>query len=183
MEEVKRIEHNSQEVTLGIHLAVNGSNQGTIDHLVTETTDWISWLYRWETALALVTTLARTWAYPLQVTTMKEKECEGILKPVYKELLSKMGANKHLPRVYRFAPRSLGGIEMPHIFRLQRTAHLESFLFHMKKDTLIGKMMEAQLENCTLAIGVSSNLFGLDYSEFHFLLTGCWIKHTWQFYS
>ena len=188
MEEDKRIEYNSLEVTLGVHLAVNGSNQGTINHLANETTDWInhiksSWLYRWETALALVTTLARTWTYPLQATTMNEKECEGIMKPVYKELLSKMGANKHLPRVYRFVPCSLGGIEMPHIFRLQGTAYLESFLFHMKKDTLIGKMMEAQLENCTLEIGVGSNLFGPDYSEFHFLLTDCWMKHTWQFCS
>lgn len=104
-------------------MCANGINSGTIEHLDQQSTTWVnqikaSFLYRWETSMALMTTLARIWAYPFLVTTMSEEECEKIMHPVYKDILPKTGVNMHIHRVYRFAPKALGGVEMPHLYRM-----------------------------------------------------------------
>ena len=180
------MEFNQPEVTLGVHVCANGSNSGTIEHLSKESTTWVSqikasFLYRWETSLALMTTLARIWACPLLVTTMTEDECEKILRPVYKEILPKTGVNKHIPRVYRFAPKALGGIEMSHLYWMQGISHVEGLLFHMHKDTLVGGLLKAQFEQCSLEIGVGKHILSLPFDKYGCLLTDCWVKNTWKF--
>lgn len=186
MHKVRQINYDTPKETLGVSLRVDGKNDGVFKHLYESTTAWASqmksaFLYRFEASLALMTTISKTWAYPLQVTTFSWDECERIMMPAYDVILSKMGLNKKLPRVFRFAPTTLGGFGLPHIYILQGLAHLIAMLSHCGKNTQIGLMLVAQLELCNIEVGSGSHLFHLSYKEYSPLLTDCWMKSTWQF--
>ena len=93
---------------------------------------------------------------------MTIKEFEKIMISAYKVILAKMGLNRHIPAVFRYAPTFLGGLGLPHIFDMQGIAKIKDVLYHCGKGTIVGKMIEAQLEVCHLHVGVGDNIFTAD---------------------
>ena len=186
MQKVKQVNYDTPKGTLGVSLRVDGENDGVLKHLLDSTIAWASQMksvciYRFEASLALMTTISKTWGYPLRVTTFTWDDCEKIMMPAYDVILSKMGLNKKLPRIFRFAPTTLGGMGMSHIYIMQGLAHIVAVLSHCGKNTQIGMMMLAQLELCNIEIGSGTHLFLLPYKEYNDLLTKCWMKSTWKF--
>ena len=83
---------------LRVHVAVDGNMAEQKKQLGLSTTEWIKqikscFLYRSEVLLALMTTISRTWLYPLQATTFTPEDCDDIVRPLYAEILPKLGAN------------------------------------------------------------------------------------------
>ena len=103
------------------------------------------------------------------------------MMPAFDVILSKMGLNKKLPRIFRFAPRILGSLGLPHLYIIQGIAHVLAMLNHCGKGSQIGIMLTAQMELCNIEIGSGKHIFDLPYKEYESLLTHCWIKSTWQF--
>ena len=178
---VSRIEYNTPMRTLGVRIAADGNTRGEKEYLLSKSIEWSdqikkAFLYRSETALALTTTIARTWAYPLQATSFSKSECEDIMKPAYKIVLSKMGINRNIPLVYRYAPKSMNGLGVPHIYTMQGCAHIKSTIDHINSGTKLGTMMTAQLEAINIELGTDKHLFLLHYPTWNRLLTDCWFK-------
>ena len=186
LEEIKQVNFDQPKETLGVKLRIDGNNSGVYDHLHTSTVTWSeqmqsAFLYQWEAALALMTTISRTWSYPLLVTTMTIMECEKIMIPAFKVILTKMGLNRHLPKVFRYAPNEVGGLGLPNIYDMQGLAKIMAVLYHCGKDTIIGKMIEAQMEICHLHIGVGGVIFDADFDEYNILLPVCWTRSLWEY--
>ena len=70
---------------------------------------------------------------------------------------------------------------MSHIYRVQGITHIEGLIFHIRQGSLVGQILEAQFEQCSLEIGVGTHLLDLSYNRYNILLTDCWAKSTWEF--
>ena len=95
LEEVKRHEVDVAEETLGVFVAVDGNLVKEKEKLGQATSSWTrkivtSGLFRNEAVMALMTTISRTWQYPLQSTTFSESDCDDIMRPMYSEFLPKI---------------------------------------------------------------------------------------------
>ena len=193
LQSVKRINFDTQKRTLGVRMAGNGcmtsktdKELGEFEYLRDCSTNWAesiskSYLTRNLSSMALRTTIAKTWTYPLAATKFTKKQCELIMKPVYTKILPKMGFNRHLPRAFRFAPLSHQGQDLPHVLLLQGTEQIKLFLSHIARGSHVGNIVESCLESASLEIGVGGNIFLLDYDLYGDLLTDCWVKVLWKF--
>ena len=183
---IKRHNPDVAEETLGVHVAVDGNLGKQKTKLTDATRTWthkivMSGLFRHEAVLALITTLSRTWQYPLQATTFSPQDCEDIMKPLYSEFLPKMGASQKIPLVFRYGPKSQMGLGLPHIYTMQGTAQLKALLDHIQKDTMVGKFLHIELEAANIELGSGEHIFSLDFDAVGSLLTDCWIKSVWKF--
>lgn len=71
-----------------------------------------------------MTTISRTWLYPLQATTFSSDDCDEIVRPLCAEILPRLGAYRKIPKVYRYAPKSLMGLGLSDIYVIQGTAQI-----------------------------------------------------------
>ena len=171
-----------------MYVAVDGNLRDEKNKLSDATTSWThkivtSGLFKNEVVLALMTAIIRTWLYPLQSTTFSPPDCEDIMKPLYSELLPKIGANRKFPKVFHYAPKALMGLGLPNMYTMQGTAQIKALMDHVTKDTMVGKLIHTELELANMELGVGLHLFDLDFSKWGHLLTDCWIKSLWQFCS
>ena len=131
----------------------------------------------------MITTISRTWLYPLQATTLNQDECDDILRPLYAEILPRLGANRKIPKVYLYAPKSLMGLGLPDIYAMQGTAQIKALIFHMNKCTMVGKLLLAEIGAASIELGINCSVFELKYNLWGHLLTDCWLKSIWEFCS
>ena len=185
-EEIKRHNPDFAEETLGVFVAVDGNTSQQKDKLTDATTSWThrivtSGLFRNEVVMALITTLSRTWQYPLQATTFSLQDCEDIMKPLYSEFLPKMGASQKIPLAFRYGPKSCMGLGLPHVYTMQGIAQTKALLDHIQKETMVGKFLHMELEMANLEVGVGGNILAMDFDKYGHFLTDCWLKSLWQF--
>ena len=183
---INRVEYNCPMRTLGVRLAADGNMTGEYEYLLQQSVKWATklkkaYLYRSEACLALVSTISKTWSYPLQCTTFSLQECEEIMLPVYKTILPKMGVIRTINTIYRYVPKHMNGLGLPHIYTEQGIAHIQTFLSHMNTTTKLGHLMMAQIQSCSIELGSTKILFHLDYQTWSPLLTNCWTKSLWRF--
>jgi len=183
---VTRVPAHQSMRTLGVRIAADGNMKGELKYLIERSCEWAdnlskAYLHRSEAALALLTTISRTWAYPLPCTSFSYEECEKIMLPVYKVILPKMGVIRSIASIFRYAPKHLNGLGLPHIFVEQGCSQLKTLISHLNTDTKLGKSMCAQLEACSIEIGSTNFLFNLDFAAWSMLLTNCWMKNVWRF--
>ena len=172
--------------TLGVRLSADGKMTSEYEYLLEQSVMWATkikkaYLYRSEACLALVTTISKTWKYPLQCTTFSLQECEDIMLPVYKTILPKMGIIRTINTIYRYAPKYMNGLGLPHIYVEQGISHVQTLLSHMNTTTKLGHLMKAQVQSCSIELGSTKHLFQLDYQKWSHLLTNCWTKSLWKF--
>ena len=187
-EAVKRHNPDFAEETLGVHVAVDGNLKEQKKVLTGKTSKWTdsiknSGLYKNEVVMALLTTINRTWHYPIQATTFTTVDCDDIITPLYAAMLPRMGYNQKIPKVFRYGPKSLLGLGLPHLHTMQGTAQIKAILFHISKNTMLGKLLLIELEAINIELGIGAHLFDLDFEIWGFLLTACWLKSAWQFCS
>jgi len=154
---VKRIGVTIPMRTLGVRIAADGNMSGEKEYLLERSREWANnltkaFLYRSEAALALLTTISRTWSYPLQCTSFTYRECEEIMCPAYKVILSKMGVNRSIATIFRYVPKNMNGLGLPHIFIEQGCSQIKSLLSHINTTTKLGGTMSAQLESCSIEL-------------------------------
>ena len=183
---VERVEFDKPMRTLGVRIAADGNMSGEKEYLIEKSREWSqqinkAYLYKSEALLALTSTISRTWLYPLQATTLSQNDCDDIMKPVYKTILPKMGINRNVPLVYRYAPRYLNGLECPNVYTMQGCAQIKSIIDHINSGSKLGHTMIAQLEAVSLELGTGRHLFELHFPTWSKLLTHCWFKQVWKF--
>jgi hypothetical protein len=180
------LEHSAAVKAVEVYQAMDG-NMGEQIWVLKEKADaWgdkikSSWLPR---DLARQGQSSMIWAalkYPLPACMITEKEGEAITKALHKSLLPKLGANQNFPKVYRYAPASLQGMELPLIYIEQEIGHLCQVLTHGAIDTTTGSLMQISLEQGQLEVGISTPFLEASFESYGFLLTDIWWKTVWEF--
>ena len=133
--------------------------------------------------IAATTGIVKTINYGLPVTSFSRKQCESIDVLFYDTILPRLHMNRHLPKVYRYAPRKYHGLGLPQTITTQYIAKVKMLLQHMNQKTNLGISMFSLLETFHLSMKVHTHILALDYSLFHFLLEDCWLKDIWRFSS
>jgi len=125
----------------------------------------------------------KTLEYPLQALTMTEKQCATIMKPVLQGALSKTSLSFNFPRKVLYGTKEEGGLNLNSLYITQGISHIQFFQQFFGTNTISGHLLSTSLETCILEIGIGRNFFTLDYTKYGVLVTGCWIKHLWQFFQ
>ena len=126
---------------------------------------------------ALRSTIYRTVSYRLPATQFSPSQCSNLTRKLHHQIISKMGINKRLGNVYRFAPPSHNGLGLMNVRLEQFISHLMKFTLHNGRDTLNGLAQQAELELCYLYIGSENNIWSLPYIQYQHLLPVCEIKY------
>ena len=172
--------------TLGVYLAPDGNNKEMIEYLKGKATEWsdlvrTGHLNRKDARQALDTTIMKSIEYCLPAMTLTSKECQQIMKPILNSGLPNMGICRHFPRDALYGPVQEGGLGMTDIFIYQGTSRIAALQENLAANTITGQLIRTSIEAAKIEIGVGRNLFDLDYSLYHHLLTDCWIKTIWEF--
>ena len=172
--------------TLGVYLSPDGNNKAAIKALNDKAKEWASLIkaghlkrnLAWQAA---ETTILKSLQYPLPALTLSEKECNKIMQPVKAVALSRTSISRNFPLDVLYGPKEEGGLGLDHLYIMQGAMHLEKIQGHLGTKSLTGQLIQTSLEAAQLEIRIGRSIFELDYNEFGFLLTDCWIKHVWKF--
>jgi len=80
-----------------------------------------------------------------------------------------------------FTPLALFRLGLPNLYWEQEAAALHLFLEVSNGFSADIHLLQYSLEQAQLEIGLSTPLFQVDYSQYGFLLTDCWVKFLWSF--
>ena len=121
---------------LGVWLAADCNMAKTIKALKVKTSTWADYmrtsnLNRYDSKLSVITTISKTWEYPLVATILTKHQCNSIMLPVYKVILTMLGTNRHILLPYMCAPVIMQGLGLPNINSKQGTSHVRMLLNHL----------------------------------------------------
>ena len=183
-EQLRRVEPSQPEETLGIFMAVNGSETGEVAKLEKKTRSWAEtirtgYLQHNDVLRAIKTTIQKTLEYPMSVIVLTRQQWEKIFSPVLRAALPKSGVCRTFPREVVYGPLKYQGLGVDHPFSLQVEAHVVACLRHGGVDSLTGKFFRNGLEAHQLELGLPLGVF-----QNHFDIVGClasdtWIKRVW----
>jgi hypothetical protein len=184
---LRRFEPAESNVTLGIHLAMDGNQVGERNYLRQEAVDFAD-RYRtapgvsandaWE---GLLTTIMATFKYPAAATQLTEQDWEFICAPVFQAGLPKAGFSRMFPRTVIFAPKLYQGLGILHPFHYQELEHLAVILYHCTHRTLTGDLIQQSWESFRLELGMPGNLTDFNYTLWGESITISWLKTVWKY--
>jgi hypothetical protein len=172
--------------TLGVHLAPDDNNKDAISHLRRKAETWQEYittghLNRQDACFVMETTIMRSLLYPLPALTLTEKECNHIIAQVLSAGLQNLAVCKNFPCAVTYGPKEEGGFNLPNLFTQQGVLHIAAIVDHISSQDMMGELLQTSIEATKVKVGVDRNLFSLDYTIYHPLLTDTWIKETWKF--
>jgi hypothetical protein len=184
---LRRFEPTESNVTLGIHLAMDGNQVGERKYLRQEAVDFadryrtaqgISANEAWE---GLLTTIMATFKYPAAATQLTEQDWEFVCAPVFQAGLPKAGFSRMFPRTVIFAPKLYQGLGILHPFHNQELEHLAVILYHCTHHTLTGDLIQQSWESLRLELGMLGNLTDFNYRLWGDCITTSWLKTVWKY--
>jgi hypothetical protein len=181
-----RVEVTESRETLGICLAPDGNMCGQFAKLHKLAKEWVDMMQAGklngkEIWTALKTTIWRTMAYSLPVTTMSRNQWETIMSTLLKFALSAMGICRHFPRDIVFAPVQYIGLGIQHLHVLQEIMRLKDILHHTHNQTNTCKPYLSSFELLHIEIGSTEPLHTLPYSISSNLTLPSLVKVSWEF--
>jgi hypothetical protein len=173
---------------IGVWQAMDGSMTGQLTALCTAVNTYCDkiltgYLPRHLFRTGFDSVISASIRYSLPATTFSLAQAVSITKPLYSLLLPRLGAVRTFPGVFRYAPLSLQGLNLPHLYVEQGIAQLRQVLTHGAISSVTGKLFRVSLELAQLEVGLGSSLFSVSFQHFGFLLSQCWIKSLWEFLS
>jgi hypothetical protein len=80
------------------------------------------------------------------------------------------------------APESLRfrGLDLPNLYWVQLTQHLQSIFRHMHRDTPSKDLHVENMDLVQFHVGSTVNFWELPFKEYWSLALNGWMKHTWQ---
>jgi len=156
---IERKEYDQAQKTLGVYCAPNGEMTQQCEDMKAKSRDWADKISsghmdRVNVSIALRTTIWRTLGYPLATTLLTLEQCDEIMKPALNAALPKMGLNRHFPRAVLHGPKSLQGLEIPHLFTLQSIEHLKQLINHQLHPDITTQLLEGTIESLYLQVGL-----------------------------
>ena len=143
-----RYEPHESQMTLGIQMAMDGSQDGEREYLRQQAEDFADRLRTapglekndaWE---AVLTQIMSTFKYPAAATQLTEADWTYICAPVFATGLPKAGISRVFPHSVLFGPTLYQGMGVIHPFHFQQLEHLQVILQHGTDDSELGKMIK-----------------------------------------
>lgn len=91
--------------------------------------------------------------FPLTSCSFTWKQGDATVARLYKALLPKLGANRNFPKLWRHAPSSLLGLNLPHPKVEQSVAQLNLLISSGTQDSITNNMTKANAEAIQLWLG------------------------------
>jgi hypothetical protein len=123
----------------------------------------------------------RSMGYGTPATTLTNKDCEEIQRPVVNAILPKMGFDWTVPRAVVFGTSQFGLLGLTHLAVLQCHTHLQYLLGHLRRGDATGRLMQILLEYTQLECGCRGKPLVQDYNNYSALLINTnWITEVWE---
>jgi hypothetical protein len=103
--------------------------------------------------------------YTMAAIKLTLNQCKSIQIPVICATLNKMGINRNVSRNIVFGPKSLGGLEIHHLYTLQGNKQLQYFMVHITCNSINGNLMRICMEHTQLKVGTYEPFLILKYSS------------------
>jgi hypothetical protein len=120
----------------------------------------------------LNSTIMKTIKDPLVATSLTAKQCKAIMSPMLTAGLHSIGIQRNLPQVLVYGPIQYQGLGVRDPWATQLIEHLHCILRHCTRDTIMGQLINANLENLTLELGSSLTKTWRDLSSTPLTLKG-----------
>jgi hypothetical protein len=122
--------------TVGIHIAVTGSQKAEAAHLLRKSIKFADImtacpLTRSEAATAYFTVYLPSVTYSFPATCLRKTDLDTVQRPAVNACLSAMGYNRNMPRAVVFAPNFFGGLGFRDLSTEQGTQQVLQLLKHV----------------------------------------------------
>jgi hypothetical protein len=184
--ELDRLEVNEARETLGVFIAMDGSQEEQMEALLAKVLRWADRirsgrLTHHEAWFSLILCMMKTLEYPLMATSLSKSQCDTIMKPILDAGLSALGFNCKMTRAVVYGPRRFQGVGIPNLWTLQGILKLRLAVAHGDAPTITGSSLRSVLALHTIELGLPGTVFQQDYSTFGNLATTSWLKNLWEF--
>ncbi len=187
--ELKALPVNKAEEMLGVYLSPDGSNAKQLQELMkkanTKSTQLKKgYVNRYEAWVALSKVACKSIEYPLPALTLKESECRKIMTPLLQAYLPVAGINRHFPHVQLYGTSRYKGLGLKNLHTTQNVSHIADMVDHLWQNSPTGHFFQCAIESLQLELGLSGNVFNLDYNKYsRALLTDSLVRETWKYAS
>jgi hypothetical protein len=138
-------------------------------------------VWKGESGLAYNSFYLPSIGYGTPATTLSQKECYDIQKPVVNAILPKMGIVRKAHKSVVFGTAQFGGLGLEHLAAYQGHNRLQYLMGHLRFNSTTGKLMRSMKNYTQLECGCSGNVLEEDYERYsRFLLTENWITGIWE---
>jgi hypothetical protein len=162
--------------TCTAHKKVMKENANLYATAITRSSVW-----KGESGLAYNSFYLPSIGYGTQATTLSQKECYDIQKPVVNAILPKMGISRKAHRSFVFGTAQFSGLGLEHLVAYQGHNRLQYLIGHLCCNSTTGKLMRSILDYTQLEYGCSGNVLEEDYERYsRVLLTENWITGIWE---
>jgi len=171
---------------LGAISAPNGSTKDQEISLLQKSSTWgqkISkgYLNRYDVSMSFRQGILKALEYPLGVSLLTEKQCDGIMVPIMSPFLRKLGFNSKTPRSIVYGPLQHGGLQVPNLYTSQGIQKIRMFLGHTRKQDRTGTILAIALGVSQQEIGIHIPILESDYDTYSKYSSDSWIQRLWQF--
>jgi hypothetical protein len=184
--QLDRLAVNEARETLGVFIAMDGSQTTQTEALLAITQRWADRvrsgrLTHAEAWFSLTSCIMKTLEYPLMATSLTQKQCDKIMQPILDAGLKALGISRTMNHDVVYGPRRYQGVGIPDLWILQGILKLWITLAHGDADTITGNSLRAVLASHTIELGLPGSFFSHDYYRYGHLVTHTWLKYLWQF--
>ena len=174
----------SREI-MGIWQTPTGGMEKQIEMLKHKVQEWMNmlkndYLPRHVIWRAFWGTIWMSIRYTLPAITISKNQGAGILIPLYKQFLPKIGVSSTLPLPYRYGSIEHYGLGLPQLQNESLISKLNFYLMHNGINTISGHHLQISAEYVQLEIGLSKQFFSLSYKKYGYLASNCWLTSLWS---
>ncbi len=187
--ELKALPVTQAEEMLGVFLSPDGSNATQLKEMIKKANTKATqlkkgYVNRYEAWVALSKVACKSIEYPLPALTLTEKECKKVMTPLLQAYLPAAGFNRHFPHDLLYGTPKYKGMGLKNIYTSQNVSHIADLVDHIWQQSPTGHFFQCALESLQLGLGLSGNIFELDYSRYSkALLTDSLVRDTWKYAS
>lgn len=174
---------------LGVHLAPDGSNDVQVSKMLEKAhkaAEMIrtSNVQPHEVWLGLTTMTMKALEYPLSATTLSEKQCNTVMRPILNAFLPKAEINRNFPFAVLYGTIASQGLGLKSLYLTQGITHVMDIMEQVWKGTTTGHFMHISMEYLRLELGINDDILSMNYHDYsHLIITPTWMTHTWEFLS
>jgi len=123
----------------------------------------------------------RSIAYVLPAISLSKKEGILLAKELYRLFISKLDCNRNFPLKLRYNSAHLLGLGFFDPYLEQGISKLKVLLTHGASPSITGKLLQHNIEQHQLELGLLQPMFSLSYDTYSHLTTKSWLTELWEF--
>ena len=171
--------------TLGVFTCPTGDATGALEYIKEKVQDWVDRAKEGHITRRDVWFLVDKQMWPsagfgISCNTAKLPQLDKCLKKQYWQLIPLGGVIRSAPAPLRQLDRGFFGVGCPHPAVECLVGQVNALLAHFGTNSTLGVQLQTSYNCMVLELGLSPQIFKLDYSKYGHLVTDCWLKMIWE---